>query len=97
MVGGLQLGAALVVLRLAVVTLPPSSTVPAVAGCRLDDSSVIRGWPLMAMRQGCHSVSSSSRGPILPPVPCALLQLQLQLDGGWVGFPIALFCFCKNK
>jgi hypothetical protein len=32
--GGLQPGAALVVVRLAVVTLPPSSTSPAVAGCR---------------------------------------------------------------
>ena len=34
-VGGLQPGASLVVIRLAVVTFPPRSTAPAVAGCRL--------------------------------------------------------------
>ena len=38
--GGLQPGAALVVICLAVVTLPPRSTAPAVAGCRLVGFSV---------------------------------------------------------
>ena len=38
--GGLQHGAALVVVCLAVVTLPPRSTAPAVAGCRLVGFSV---------------------------------------------------------
>jgi hypothetical protein len=44
--GGLQPGAALVVVYLAVVTLPPRSTAPTVAGCRLVGCSVVRGRPL---------------------------------------------------
>jgi hypothetical protein len=44
--GGLQPGAALVVVCLAVVTLPPRSTTPAVAGCRLVGCSVVSGLPL---------------------------------------------------
>ncbi len=44
--GGLQPGAALAVVRIAVVTLPSCSTVPAVAGCRLVDCSVVSGRPL---------------------------------------------------
>ena len=44
--GGLQLGAALVVVCLAVVTLPPRSTAPAVAGCRLVGCSVVSGRSL---------------------------------------------------
>ena len=43
---GLQPGAALVVVCLAIVTLPPRSTVPTVAGCRLVGCSVVRGRPL---------------------------------------------------
>ena len=39
-------GAALVVVRLAVVTLPPRSTTPAVAGCCLDGCNVVSGLPL---------------------------------------------------
>ena len=38
---GLQPGAALVVVCLAVVTLPPRSTAPTVAGCRLVGCSVV--------------------------------------------------------
>jgi hypothetical protein len=45
-VGGMQHGAALVVNRLAVVTLPPHSTALAVAGCRLVGCSVVSGLPL---------------------------------------------------
>jgi hypothetical protein len=45
-VGGLQPGAALVVVCLAIVTLPPSSTVPAVADCHLVGCSVVSGLPL---------------------------------------------------
>jgi hypothetical protein len=44
--GGLQPGAAIVLVCLAVVTLPTRSTAPAVAGCRLVDCSVVRGLPL---------------------------------------------------
>jgi hypothetical protein len=43
---GLQPGTALVVVCLAVVTLPPSSTSPTVAGCRLVGCSVVSGRPL---------------------------------------------------
>jgi hypothetical protein len=45
-VGGLQPGAALVVARLAIVTLQPRSTSPAVAGCRLVGYSVVSRRPL---------------------------------------------------
>ena len=46
-VGGcLQPGTALVVVCLAVVTLPPRSTAPTVAGCRLVGCSVVSGRPL---------------------------------------------------
>jgi hypothetical protein len=44
--GGLQPGAALVVVCLVVVTLPTSSTSPTVAGCRLVGCSVVSGRPL---------------------------------------------------
>ena len=44
--GGLQPGAALVVVCLAVVTLPPLSTASVVAGCRLAGCSVISRLPL---------------------------------------------------
>jgi hypothetical protein len=43
---GLQPGTALVVVCLAVVTLPPRSTAPTVAGCRLVGCSVVSGRPL---------------------------------------------------
>ncbi len=43
---GLQPGAALVVVRLAVVTLKTLSTEPPVAGCFLVGCSVVRGLPL---------------------------------------------------
>ena len=45
-VGGVQPGAVLVVVSLAVVTLPPRSTPPTVAGCCLVGCSVVRGLPL---------------------------------------------------
>jgi hypothetical protein len=44
--GGLQPGAALVVVHLAVVTLQPRFTAPTVAGCFLVGCSVVRGLPL---------------------------------------------------
>ena len=44
--GGLQPVAALVVVCLAVVTLPPRSTAPTVAGCRLVGCSVVSKRPL---------------------------------------------------
>ena len=54
--GGLQPGAALVMVLLAVVTLPPRSTAPAVAGCRLVGCSVISRQPLHS-----HSVTGVSQ------------------------------------
>jgi hypothetical protein len=63
---GLQPGDALVVVRLAIVTLPSRSTTPAVAGCRLVGGSVVRGLPLRS-----HTVSGVSQrvrvclGPVL--------------------------------
>ena len=45
-VSGLQPGAALVVIHLAVVTVPPRSTAPAVSGCRLVVCSVLSRLPL---------------------------------------------------
>ena len=72
--GGLQPGAALVVVRLAVVTLPPRSTAPAVAGCRLVGCSVVSGRPMRS--RAVAGVSQRVRvglGPVLavfwPPVP----------------------------
>jgi hypothetical protein len=64
--GGLQPGAALVVARLAVVTLPPRSTVPTVAGCRLVGCSVVSRRPL----RSCAVAGVSQRvcvglGPVL--------------------------------
>jgi hypothetical protein len=44
--GGLQPGAALVVVCLAVVTLQPRSTAPTMAGCRLVGCNVVSGRPL---------------------------------------------------
>ncbi len=44
--GDVQPGAALIVVRLVVVTLPPRSTAPAVAGCRLVGCSVVSGRSL---------------------------------------------------
>jgi len=62
--GGLQLGAALVVVCLAVVTLPPRSTAPAVAGCRLVGCSVVSGRSLRSRAvAGCRSASASAWGP----------------------------------
>jgi hypothetical protein len=62
----LQPGTALVVVCLAVVTLPSHSTAPTVAGCRLVGCSVFSGRPLC-----CHAVSGVSLhvcvclGPVL--------------------------------
>jgi hypothetical protein len=64
--GGLQPGAALVVVCLAVVTLPPRSTTPTVAGCCLVGCSVVSGRPLRS-----RAVAGLSRhvcvclGPVL--------------------------------
>jgi hypothetical protein len=85
--GGLQPGAALVVVRLAVVTLPPRSTAPAVAGCRLVGCSVVSGRPMRS--RAVAGVSQRVRvglGPVLavfwPPVP------RRPPGGGGVGFPL---------
>jgi hypothetical protein len=52
---GLQPGTALVVICLAVVTLPPSSTSPTVAGCCLVGCSVVSRLPLSS-----HAVAGVS-------------------------------------
>ena len=79
--GGLQPGAALVVVRLAVVSLPPRSTAPAVAGCRLVGCSVVSGLPLRSRAvAGVSQRVCVGLGPVLasraPP------------GGGGVGFPL---------
>ena len=91
--GGLQPGAALVVVRLAVVTLPPRSTAPAVAGCRLVGCSVslvssADGLYAVALCRGCRSASASAWGPFWPPVPRPRLRLPRPPGGGGVGFPL---------
>ena len=80
--GGLEPGAAYLVVRLAVVTLPPRSTAPVVAGCRLVGCSVVRGRPLRSravagvsqrVRVGLRPVLAS-RAPS-PPVAAAAAWL----------------------
>ena len=70
--GWLKPGTALVVVCLAVVTLPPSSTAPAVAGCRLVGCSVVSGRPLRS--RAVAGVSQRVRvglGPVLASrAPC---------------------------
>ena len=87
--GELQPGAALVVVCLAVVTLPTSSTEPAVAGCCLVGYSVVRGLPLRS--RDVVGVSQSVRvvlGKFWPPEPRPSLLQQRLPDGGGVWFPL---------
>ena len=51
----------------AVVTLPPRSTGPAMAGCRLVGCSVVSGRPLCSRAVGFRSASASAWGPFWPP------------------------------
>ena len=83
-VGGLQPGAALVVVCLAVVTLPPSSTAPAVAGCRLVGCSVVSGLPLHS-----HDVAGVSQHVCvcLGPVQASHAQSQ----------PAAAAAICRGQ
>ena len=80
--GGLEPGAAYLVVRLAVVTLPPRSTAPVVAGCRLVGCSVVRGRPLRSravagvsqrVRVGLGPVLASRAAP--PPAAAAAAWL----------------------
>jgi hypothetical protein len=80
--GGLQPGAALVVVRLAIVTLPPRSTAPAVAGCLLVGCGVVRGRPLRSR------ASASAWGPFWTPVTRPLLLPLRPPSGGGVGFQL---------
>jgi hypothetical protein len=68
---GLQPGAALIVVRLAIVTLPPRSTTPSVAGCRLVGCIVISRGPLRSRAvAGVFQCFSVGLGPVLQcPVP----------------------------
>ena len=85
-VGGcLQPGTAHVVVCLAVVTLPPRSTAPTVAGCRLVGCSVVSGQPLRS--RAVAGVSQRVRIGLGPPVPRPCLLLQLPPGEGLVGFP----------
>ncbi len=88
--GGLQPGAALVVVRLPVVTLPPSSTSPAVAGCRLVGCSVVSGRTISS--RTVAGVSQRVRvvlGPVLASrVPSPRLRPPRPPGGGGVGFPL---------
>jgi hypothetical protein len=88
--GGLQPGAALVVVRLTVVAVPPRSTAPAVAGCRLIGCSVVGGRPLRS--RAVAGVSQRVRvgsawGPFWPPVPRPRLRPRPP-GGGGGGFPL---------
>jgi hypothetical protein len=90
-VGGLQPGAALVIVCLAVVTLQTSSTGPTVAGCCLVGCSVVRGLPLRSHAVAGVSwhvmMSVSAWGLFWPPMPRPRLLLLMQPGGGGVGFP----------
>jgi hypothetical protein len=64
--GGLQPGAALVVVCLAVLTLQPRSTAPTVAGCRLVGCSVVSGRTLCSSDvEGVLLHVCVSLGPVL--------------------------------
>jgi hypothetical protein len=94
-VGGLQPGAALVVVRLAVVTLPPRSTALAVADCRLVGCSVSR-LPLRS--RAVEKVSQRVRvclGPVLAPVPRRACGLRGRLAGS--GSCVCYYCSTYYK
>ncbi len=92
-VGGcLQPGTALVVICLAVLTLPPCSTAPTVAGCRLVGCSVVSGRPLHSRSVAGVSLHVCvSLGPVLAshaPSPSAAAAADWQGRGlvpiaGW--------------
>jgi hypothetical protein len=80
--GGLQPGAALVVVCLAVVTLPPRSTTPTVAGCRLVGFSVVRGRPLRSRAVAGWSMHVCvCLGPVLASYATSLPLLLLRPPG----------------
>ena len=77
--GWMQSGAALVVICLAVVTLPPRSTAPTVAGCRLVGCSVVSGRPLRS-RAVAGGVAArlclpAARSGLPCPVPEVFLRI----------------------
>jgi hypothetical protein len=64
--GGLQPGAALVVVCLDVMTLPPRSTALTVAGCRLVGCSIVSGRPLRSRAvAGVSLLVCVGLGPVL--------------------------------
>jgi hypothetical protein len=68
--GGLQPGDALVIVCLAIVTLPPRSTPPAVAGCHLVGCSVVIRLSVHSHTAALiSSTSVSAWGPFWPPMP----------------------------
>ena len=90
---GLQPGAALVVVCLAVVTLPPRSTAPTVAGCLvvvwLAVVSSADGLYAVALWRGCSGTSASAWGPFWPPMPLPRLLLPRSAWRGRGRVPIA--------
>ncbi len=81
--GGLQPGAALVVVRLAVVTLQPRSTAPAVDGCRLVGCSVVSGRPLRS--RAVARVSQRVRVGLGPVLDSRVPSPPATAAGAWRG------------
>ena len=94
--GWLKPGTALVVVCLAVVTLPPRSTAPTVAGCRLVGCSVVSGRPLRSRAVAGVSLHVCvCLGPVLashapsPPAAAAAAWRGLGRGVGVLGGPRA--------
>jgi hypothetical protein len=91
--GGLQPGPAIVVVRLAVVTPPPRSTAPAVAGCRLVGCSVVNGRPLCS--RAVTGVSQRIRVGLRPFLASRASSPLATAAAAWRGrgrVPIAGWC-----
>jgi hypothetical protein len=81
---GLQPGAALVVVCLTVVTLPPSSAGPTVVGCRLVGCSVVSGLPLRSRAvTGVLMHVCVCLGPVLASHAMSLPAVAAAVWRGW--------------
>ena len=90
--GGLQPGAALVVVCLAVVTLPPRSTTQTVAGCGLVGCSVVSGRPLRS-----RAVTGVSQHVYVCLGPVLASRHDLQMQSVWGGVWFHLIINSSNK
>ena len=87
-------GAALIVVRLVVVPLPPRSTAPTMTGCRLvgwceGGCPVVGGSPYaVEPLRGCRRASVLARGPSWPAVP----RLRLRRRGRLTEAGLGLHC-----